>query len=370
MNILYVVTTLPVGGAEEHLRTVVKNLDRGAFRPTVCCIGKKGAIGEEIESLGVEVIVLDKMRHKRWDSSITKEIVGIIRERDIDIVHTHLYHANMYGRAAASKAGVPVVVTEHNVYLKYKLKRKLINRFLARNTARIIAVSGAVREYVIGRDSLDPDKVEVVYNGIELDRFDSSLTKNEARSETGLPENIPIIGSVARLTEQKGHIYLIRAMKGILQKIPEAKLVLAGDGPLAKELKDEADSLGITQSILFLGARRDVPMLLQAFDLYVLPSVWEGLGIAVIEAMASALPVVVSNTGGLTELVSDGDNGRLVEPKDVEGLSSAIVEILGDAEMKRLYGSRSHALANEKFSVEAMVSTLTKIYTDVVAARL
>ncbi len=369
MNILYVFATLPVGGAEEHLRTVLKNIDLSTFRPTVCCIGEKGAIGAEIEAMGFEVISLGRMVKKSFDTAIPGLIKDIIKTRSIDLVHTHLYHACLYGRVAAFVAGVPVVTTEHNVYLSYKLKRSLVNRLLAKKTSRIVAVSKAVMDYVSERDSIDPSKFEVIYNGIETERFDIDMEQLEARRTIGIDDDGPVVGSVCRLSEQKGVKHLIRAFKSVLEEVPLATLVIVGDGPLAEELKEEVRSLSFAGKVCFLGQRRDIPVVLRALDLYVLPSLWEGLGIAVIEAMASGLPVVVSSAGGLVEVVEDDRTGYVVKPGDEASLADSISKLLLDKDRARAFGARGKIRAEEVFSAGAMVRSLTKLYLEIAGGR-
>ncbi len=369
MNILYLFATLPVGGAEEHLKTVLRNIDLSAFNPTVCCIGEKGAVGEEIEAMGFEVISLGRMKKKSFDTSIPGLIKDIIKTRSIDLVHAHLYHACMYGRVAAFMAAVPVVTTEHNVYLRYKLKRSLLNRLLAKKTSRIVAVSKAVRDYVSKRDSIDPSKFEVIYNGIETERFDIEMDRLEARRAIGIDEDGPVVGCVCRLSEQKGVTHLIGAFKSVLKEVPLATLLLVGDGPLAEELKKEVKSLSFGGKVRFLGQRRDIPVVLRALDLYVLPSLWEGLGIAVIEAMASGLPVVVSSAGGLVEVVEDDRTGYVVKPGDEEMLADSISKLLLDEDRARAFGARGKIRAEEVFSAGAMVRSLTRLYLEIAGDR-
>lgn len=370
-RVLYIIATLPIGGAEEHLKTVVANIDSYGFKPTVCCIGEKGLIGEEIESLGVEVITLGRMKGKGFDPRIIKGLMALIKEREIDIIHTHLYHANMYGRAAALAARVPVVATEHNVYKSYKKKRSVINRLLAKRTDSMIAVSMAVKDEICKRDSIDPAKVEVIYNGIEVERFKvpDAEEKRRAKVALGLEPDIIVAGTISRLSKQKGHTYLLRAFADLTRSFPELKLLVVGSGPLEDELKSQAEKLGLSESVIFTGARRDVPEILKALDIFVMPSLWEGFPVSLLEAFATGLPVVVSPVGGVVDAVKDRVSGLYVEPEDVDGLVAQISKLLKDNEMATGLGTEARKVVEESFSVSCMVDSLAELYTDVLARR-
>lgn len=363
---MYLFMDLPVGGAEEHLLTVLRNIDTNSFCPTVCCIREKEQIGEEIEKLGIEVLSLKRMS-KRIDFRIVSDLRKIIRQRDIHLVHSHLYHANMYGRIAAFLSGIRSVITEHNVYLKkYKLHRRFVNWLLAKRTGRIIAVSEMVRNYVIARDWIGSGEVEVIHNGIDLSRFSSRLGRADAREKLGIPADCFLLGIVGRLSEQKGHIYLVRAMPSLKERIPEIKLLVIGPGALETSLKKEAASLGLGESVLFLGSRRDIPDLLAALDVFVMPSLWEGLPIALLEAMSFSLPVVVSEVGGVAEIVVNGKNGFLVPPRDGAALFRTISGLYNRRDLRTVLGENARKTVAEKFNAVTMTRRLEAVYRAVV----
>ncbi len=370
-RVLYIFATLPIGGAEEHLKTMVMNIESYGFKPTVCTIGEKGLIGEEIESLGVEVITLGRMKGKGFDPRIIKELMALIREKEIDIVHTHLYHANMYGRAAALATRVPVVATEHNVYKSYKRKRSVINRLLAKKTDAMIAVSRAVKDEICKRDSIDSAKVEVIYNGIEVERFKvpDAQEKRSAKTALGIEPDIRLAGTISRLSKQKGHTYLLRAFVELTSLFPDLRLLIVGSGPLEAELKSEAKEFGLSESVIFLGARRDVPEILKALDIFVMPSLWEGFPVSLLEAFATALPVVVSPVGGVADAVEDSVSGLFVEPEDVEGLVVQTSKLLNDNEMASRLGKEARKIVEKRFSVSTMLASMTNLYNEVLGKR-
>ncbi len=364
INILYLFVTLPIGGAEEHLLTVLKNTDLRRYNPAICCIREKGAIGEEIEEAGFHLITL-KRRSKKWDFRIVEDIVKIIRERNIHLIHTHLYHANMYGRIAALITKSPVVSTEHNAHTKCKPSRRIINRLLAKKTNRMIAVSHVVKDHIVSRDKIEPSKIEVVYNGIDITQFPSSLTKADAREKIGISTNCFLIGTVGRISEEKGHIYLINAVSRVRDIVPDLRLIIVGSGPLELHLRKAVADQELGRTVIFTGFRRDVPDILKAMDVFAFPSLREGFPVALLEAMASRLPVVVPPVGGVTEIIQDGINGLLVQPRDEIGLAKSIIDLYQNQILREELGDKARETVVEKFSALTMVKNLDSVYRSV-----
>jgi glycosyltransferase involved in cell wall biosynthesis len=366
INILYLFVTLPIGGAEEHLLTVLKNTDLGRYNPTVCCIRDKGAIGEEIENSGFHLITLQR-NSKKWDFRIVTDILSIIREREIQLIHTHLYHANMYGRMAALIAKIPVVSTEHNAHSQCKAARMVINRLLARKTNRMIAVSRVVKDHIITRDRIEPSKVEVIYNGIDIRHFPSSLTKTAAREKIGVPADCFLVGTVGRISGEKGHIYLIDALRSAKDIVPDLRLIIVGSGPLELHLKKAVSDQGLERNVLFAGFRRDVPDILKAMDVFAFPSLREGFPVALLEAMASRLPVVATPVGGIAEIITDGINGLFVEPRNENGLAKAIITLYQNPVLREDLGLKARETVAGKFNALTMVENLDSVYRVVLA---
>jgi len=366
INILYLFVTLPIGGAEEHLLTLLRNLNLSCFNPTVCCIRDKGTIGREIEKHDFRVISLER-KSKLPDFRILNDIRKIIRTKNIHIIHSHLYHANMYGRIAAFFANIPVIATEHSVDAHTKLKRQLINRFLARKTSKIIAVSHMVKARITERDQIDPAKIDVIYNGIDTNHFCSSLSKEKAREKLGIPAESLVIGTVGRLEKPKGHIHLIHAMQKVTEQNPNTKLIIVGTGSLESPLKSEVARQGIGHSVIFLGLRRDIPDILMAFDIFVMPSLSEGFPMALLEAMSLALPVIVTPVGGIPELVTDEINGIFVPPANEPALAKKILDLSADRSRLTRLGNSGKAAIFEKFSASAMVQAIEVLYKSVLS---
>lgn len=364
INILHVIPKLSVGGVENQLALILQKYDRKKFHPFVCCISGKGEIGTDIESRGIEVIYLNKLKHK-FDWTIVKDIHKLIRSCSIKIVRTHQYHANLYGRLAAFSAKVPCVVASvHNIYtIDKKFHRRLINRYLAGVTDKIITVSKAVKNDVLEYDGIPEDKIMVIYNGIEMERF--SDIKSSVREELGLSNEIPVIGTVGRLTPQKGIKYLIEATSKLTQTFPRIVLLIAGDGPLREDLENYAKILNMGGNVIFLGTRRDIPAVLSAMDIFILPSMWEGMSNALIEAMAAAKPVISTNIAPNREIVDSEKVGILIPPKNSDEIVRAIKFLLKNKEMLKRLGEAAKIKIISDFNIDKTVKTYESLFEDI-----
>jgi glycosyltransferase involved in cell wall biosynthesis len=364
-RLLYLIVDLPVGGAEIHLLNLIRNLDRNRYSPVVLCIGKNGPIGEEIEKEGVPVTELGLLRKGGGGRSIVKLLREFLRREKISLVHSHLYHANYFGRLAAFRERIPVVCTIHNTYASPKLHRRLVNRWLARRTARIIAVSAPVRGDILRYDGVDPSKVIVIPNGVEPGRFDLPLTRVEARERLGIPADHFLIGTVGRLEEQKGLQYLVDAVRILREGGKKAFLLVAGSGREEARLREQAIRGGIEDAVFFLGARTDVPELYRAMDVFALSSLWEGGPITLLEAMASGLPVVATPVGFVPEVVRDGVNGFLVPARDPAALANVLWRVREDPAMAEAAGREGRVTVRERYTHRHLAEKVMAVYGEV-----
>jgi len=369
LNVLHVMTKLPVGGVENQLLTVLGKYDKSRFSPFVCSLSDKGPIGIEIEKLGIEVVTVNKLRN-RFDWSIVKDVCRIIKEKDISIVRTHQYHANLYGRLAAKKARVPCIVASvHNVYTRdRKLHRRLLNRYLARFTDKVVAVSGAVKDDIMKYDALKEDKLEVICNGVDIDRF-SKIDCSALKSELNIPPEVPVIGTVGRLTLQKGQKYLLESISQLKDKFPGIVLLVVGDGPLRAELERYAEKLGINNNVQFLGTRRDIPELLSAMDIFVLPSLWEGLVNALIEAMAAGKPVIATDIRPIREIIDSEDAGILVPPEDSGAIFGAVELLLRNKDIADKIAATAQERVFSSFNIENTILNYMELFNNILNSK-
>ena len=364
LRVLHLITRLPVGGAERLLVDVVRGLDRGRFESLVCCIQEKGPLAEELERFGVAVFCLDRMRSKRFDLQAVRDLVRLLRRERIDVMHSHLYHANLYGRLAARLAGVPAIATVHNTYTRVKLHRRLLNRLLTGERSRVIAVSEDVQRDLVKYDGIPQDRITVIHNGIDVSRVRSALSREQARARLGVAGETIAVGCVARLEEQKGLRFLLEAL-ALLNEAPRFTLLLAGDGRLRAELERRAATLGVAAQTLFLGTRSDVADILRALDVYAMPSLWEGLSIAMLEAMAAGLPIVISDVSGVAQVIGDDEYGVRVPARDAAALARAIRALADDPARRAALGAAARERVLAKFSAQAMLVELARLYDEV-----
>lgn len=365
LNILHIIPNLTVGGVENQLSIVLKNYDKRIFSPYVCCLSGQGEIGKEIESNGIKVVYLNKLKHQ-FDWSIIRDIYRLIRRWDIKIVRTHQYHANLYGRIAAFMAKAPCIISSiHNVYtIDKKIHRRLINKYLTAFTDKVVAVSNAVKKDILEYDKIPEDKIIVIYNGVEIERFLRGKNK-DIRAELKLNSDTPLIGTVGRLTIQKGHKFLIEAIAKLKKDFPNITLLIVGDGPLRQELKDYAETLRIGKNVMFLGVRRDIPEILSTIDIFVLSSLWEGLCNSLIEAMAAEKPVIATDIPAVREIISSEKMGILIPPKNSEAITDAISLLLKNKSIAQNLCKSAKERVLSIFTIDKTVSCYSNLFIEI-----
>lgn len=298
----------------------------------------------------------------------------LIKEKPA-IVHTHTSKAGLLGRLAAKLARIPIIVhTPHgHVFFGYFGPWKtrmfiLLEKYAARLTDRIVALTeGEKEDYQLYKIAPE-DKIVVIYSGIEFGKIkELSLEEQQNfKKQLGIPDKSFVVGTAGRLEPVKGPEFLVEAAKDILSHYPQTYFVFAGDGPLRQRLERKAYELGINTNVLFLGWREDVTRVISVYDIFVLPSLNEGMGRVLVEAMALGKPIVASDVGGIPDLVTHGINGFLVPPKNPERLAEYINILLHDKERRAMMGAEGKARAG-KFGKDIMVESIAKLYDDISA---
>jgi glycosyltransferase involved in cell wall biosynthesis len=352
---------------------LVSGLDRNIFSQVICYLRGDENKHSKFEAWGHDVISLDiskkKLRH--FQPSMVIQLARIIEKQGIDIVHCQLHKPTVYGVLAVFMTGKTLKVISHvrGLNRTRSFKRKLLNGILFRRISRIIAVSNAVRDDIVRTNLLSyPDKVVTIYNGIDVKAFmDSNLTREEARTELRLPDRDAFVyGTVGRLVETKGQDVLLKAFARVCEKYPKSWLFIAGKGRLEPELKALSAELNIHERVLFLGYRTDIPEVMKTFDVFVLPSIAEGLPGALLEAMATGLPVIASRVGGVPEILNNSDLGTMVSPRSVDELASAMKILYKTPEGQRYkIGKALRERVLDGFSKEKMVSAIAAEYLTV-----
>ena len=291
--------------------------------------------------------------------------------RRFDIVHTHSSKAGILGRAAAWAAGVPVRIhTPHALPFEQQvgtLKRAMyrgIEALAGRITTKLVALSSFEKRTMLRTGLARPSQVVVIHNGVETTKPTTPETAARKRSELGLSSDALVVGSVGRLVEQKGHTFLVRAARRVVDAVAEATFLIVGEGPLRERLSEEIDGLGLTQNVRLLGHRDDVRELLPALDMVVLPSLWEAMPYAMLEAMAARLPIVAFDVSGLSEFVRHGRDGLLVPERDCVALADGIISLGEDTPRRLCMGENAREFVCTRFSSRHFVQSLERLYSE------
>ena len=359
ISILYVIWSLGLGGGERTVIYLAKRLDKDKFNPIVCCLNDKGIFAEELERDGIQVIALNKKG--KFDISVVNKLINIMRQNQIEIVHTHMWGGNLWGRIAAKIAKVPVIIaTEQNVDVWKKPYHLILDRWLSFYTDRVIAVSNGVKEFYTKNAKLNPEKIKVIYNSVDLEKY-NSCAGNKRRFD--LKDGGITLGVIGRLVPQKGHRYFLLALKELLEDYRVRGLVI-GTGPLENELKQFSQELGLNGNVIFTGLRHDIPELLKTIDILILPSLIEGLPLVALEAMASGVPVVATKVGGSPEIIIDSQTGILIEPRNHIAIKEAVTRLIHDEKLVQQLIRNSRKCVEDKFSAKKVVQDTQCLYEE------
>jgi len=368
LRVLQLIGSLPVGGAEDLVAAIATGLDPARFEVTVATIGPPGPVAEELRQAGVAVVSLGLDFKRDNFRSLVRGVRRLLREVRPQVLHTHLYHPNLYGRLAALGLGIPAVVASvHNTYSRVKLHRRLWNFALAPCTHRLLVSSPQVREDVRTYDWVNPGRLEVIPYGIRLEELEIPDSREQARQRLGVEGFCAAV--VGRLEEQKGHRFLLAALPAVRQEAPDLTALLVGSGREEQALRRQARELGLEETARFLGTRRDLPLIFRAADLFVQPSLWEGLPLALLKAMGSGLPPVATRVSGVADVIEDGVNGFLTPPGDSPALARAMIELYRQPLLRQQMGAAARATVAQRYSLEAMLRRLAALYENLATSR-
>ena len=361
MKIAHIIDNLSIGGAEKLILSLAQDFPGELVVISLRPQRLNNDLGQELANLGVKVARFPL--GKLFNFSVIWKIYRFIKTEQADIIHTHLTYANIIGGMCSLCTGIPMVTTLHNVRgdVSGNRIRNMIVKFNLRYIAKaVIAVGEAVAQ--VYRPIIKSDKLRVIPNAINEFPNPSAEAVHRLRAELLGPYNHLLI-AVGRLSTQKAYHDLIDTMALVHQMQSDIKLVIAGHGRLQDSMQEQIDALGLQDTVELLGLRKDVPVLLAASDLYVLSSHWEGLPVAVLEAMAASLPIVTTKVGELPYLMDD--NGLLVEVGDIKGLANAILTLISDEDKRKQMGERSRQLVHEKYNKQTWLNQVMQVYAEV-----
>jgi glycosyltransferase involved in cell wall biosynthesis len=371
LRIMHVVESLDRGGLERVVCDLVLEQKRQGHAVEVFCIFSPGAFAPELRDAGINVSSAGKTRGP--DLATLLALRAAVRRSGARVIHTHNPVANYYSCAAelTSWRRLPIVNTRHNMGASNpKDRREKLFRISLARTAKVAMVSPQVSGRFVNEGIVSANKAEVVMNGIPLDRYvvAQASSRGAARELLGIDADAFVFGSVGRLVRVKNHQLLLAAAASMCRSDARVKIVLLGNGELRDALARQADELGIAKSVLLLGERADIPKVLPAFDIFVMPSRSEGHSIALLEAAATGLPVIATNVGGNPEIVQNGVTGALVPSEDEAAMRGAMERLQADAPARIALASKARLWAEQTISVAAMSGSYERIYREVCAA--
>jgi len=369
VKILYVIGTLRVGGAERHLLHLLKGIDKTRFEPEICCIKKQGEYVLPVEEIGLPVLDLAIDRYYSWKAFRQFFfLVRHIRKKRFHIVHTFLFHTNFFGALAAFLVRKPrIVISIRNMNIHFNSKHIFAVRFVGKLADRITVVSEQVKQMVLKREKLNPAKIVTIPNGVDVEDLKACADKASKREALHLTKQGPVLGCVANLAVRKGHRYLIEAMAPVVKAYPDTTLLLIGEGNQKEKIADRVRSYGLTDHVRFLNRRHDVLEILEVIDIFVLPSLEEGMSNALLEAVAKGRPAVVTDVGGNGEVVVHGETGLVVPPRSPEAMADAILRLLRNPEEMALMGSKGRERIHRLFSIREIIKKVQSLYADLLS---
>lgn len=364
VRVMQIIDSMNFGGAEVILRDLTRGLLARGYHVSAR-YNTPGPLAEDFREMGVPVKRLQL--RGRIDPFLLWQMWREIYRDKPDVVHTHLFKSDFHGRLAARIAGVPVVIsTLHNCdsWAENPIMGKGYG-LTVRFADEIIAVSEEVRQHAIRYFGVRPEKIQTIPNAIPLERFaESRALGPEIRQEFGIPAGAPLVGIVARLTEQKDHINFLHSALIISKKVPAARFLIVGDGPLRSKLVNLTVSLGLSDSVIFTGIRKDISAIYGALDVLVFSSQWEGLPVALLEGMAVGLPVVSTKVGGVSEVIEHESTGLLVPPSDSDALAQACFTLIENPSLRQKMATAATKKVQTYYSIDAMVDATTKLYEE------
>jgi glycosyltransferase involved in cell wall biosynthesis len=375
-RIWYLIPALSIGGTERTLVDLVNNIDHDRYDVTVWTIFDQNPLAAEVSdrvrlrSLGVRGVTpsdreeyVERARNPLEYVLAPLRFVRAVRAESPPVLQAFLPYDNFIACLAGAASPDTTIITGVRAVPDDRTPfRRALDRTAFALTDRIVPNSAAGAEFAIGSGA-SSGKVEVIRNGRKLDRYDTPSSK-ALRDELGISGDGPIVGTIGRLIDRKGHQDLLSAWPGIRQRHPDSRLLVVGDGPEREPLVEYAATLGCGDSVQFLGFREDVPELLDCLDLFVFPSHYEGLPGSLLEAMAAGVPIVATAIGGNAELVASGKTGLLVPRRDPRGIEHAVDALLQDRDFAARVGSNAREDAHDRFTLETMVENFERFYEE------
>ena len=366
LNILQVCDHLGWEGSRMHgvkrlFSWMIPRFDRDRFNVSLLSLRKKDLSEETLDSLGIDITYLER---GKFDPMTLPAMLRVVDAKRIDVLHLHGYGATTFGRLVGALRGIPTIVHEHANLTSTPWFQKVADRLLEPSTDIALAVSKSTANFVIQARLIPESKVKVVYLGVPLEEFSRPRTAAEimtARRDLGIADGEFAIGTVTRLHESKGNSYLIDAAALVIRERPNARFYLVGEGPLLRDLEEQASALGLGSRFVFAGFRRDVAATVSAFDLSVFPSLWEGTPITAFEALAMGQPIVATDADGLLDILTDQHDAAIVPRRNADALAQKIIWAIDRPDERARLGAAARS-TGQQFGIDAFVRKMERLY--------
>ncbi|NOZ64410.1 MAG: glycosyltransferase [Caldiserica bacterium] len=359
IRILYVIPKMEVGGTERHLYNLLHGLDKSRFLPRVICTWKLGRIGRKLREEGYTIEKLGF--HKGYDPRIALKLGRIMAEWKPHILHTYLFGFHLLPGIPARWRKVPLTISSRREIGEWK---KFYHWWITRAgnwfTDYTVACSQEVKRYTIKKEGLPEERIEVIYNGINLEDFSFQALSNKRKKKVGV---------IANFYPEKGQRFFLEAVPHIKREFPETEFILAGEGEKRKAMENLCKEMGIDGMVKFLGLCEDIPAILSSLQVLVIPSVREGLPNVLLEALSTGTPVVATRVGGIPEVIRQGEEGILIPPGDPMSIKQAVCFLLSHPEKAREMGRKGRKLAENRFSLQRMLQDYEGMYLSLLSKK-
>ena len=368
INVLWLVDHLGydgvLHGAGKYYLNTIPFFNENEFNVVLCVVRSEDNLTKYFLDKGINIKHLGR---NKYDPRTLFDIIKLIKSMDISLIHSHGYGADNFGRVVGVLSGIPTIVHAHDDNSNYPLHQNLVDILLKGFTKKAIAVSESVKESCIRKRRINKGKLSVMHNGIPFDDF-IALEKDQIQKEKerfNIKPGTKVIGTVARLREEKGVRFIIESAPKLLDIFPDTIFFIAGDGPLREELENLSKDLGVYDKIIFAGFRSDIAAVLSIIDIFVAPSLTEGSPIGILEAMAMGKPIIATNVGGIKEILKDGETGLFVPSKDPKLLAEKIVHLLKNENIASCLGKKAKE-ESKKYNINFYISNIEKLYLELI----
>jgi glycosyltransferase involved in cell wall biosynthesis len=369
LRILHLISSSGFLGAENVLLELSKETVKQGYWVTIGILENRNNLHRELadkaKEEGIKVQIFPCAG--RFDSKTINSIKNFIDSDRPNILHSHNYKSNFYAWRALSGRKTPWVTTNHGKRLGMKLSvYNRLNILFMKKADKIVAVSQALADEMT-KKGIPSTKILVIDNGIDLQRFTNLRENNGLRKSFGLNGNNKTIGTIGSLTEEKGHIYLLEAARQFIDKYPECRFLIVGDGGQRQFLEEKTSRLGLSGRVIFTGSRKEVPEILSMLDAFVLPSIKEGLPMALLEAMASRVPVIATKVGAIPNVIEDGISGMLIPPRDPKAIVDAVNSLLSNGHSAQEMAQKGFERVRDNFSSKIMSEKYMAVYKELLS---